>query len=114
MFAPSRRLLLMRTLVLFAAAVGVMGCPTLAPPSIPCRTNAHCPTGYGCNAEGVCERGAAGSSGARLLITPAVATVPLGATQRFSALLDGAEAPVIWSVQGGGAISEDGMFTPPD
>jgi len=89
------------------------GCPMTGPVTIPCRSNAQCPTGYGCTLEGVCEKGNAGTSGATLAVSPQTANVMVGGTVQFTALLDDAPAAADWSVVGEGAIDMDGLYTAP-
>ncbi|MBL8955188.1 MAG: hypothetical protein JNK82_30705, partial [Myxococcaceae bacterium] len=88
-------------------------CPSMGPVTIPCRSNAQCPSGSGCNLEGVCEKGHAGTSGATLAISPQTANVMAGATVQFTALLDDAAAGADWSVEGEGSIDADGLYTAP-
>ncbi len=95
------------------ALVLLTGCPATGPVTIPCRSNAQCPTGYGCTLDGVCEKGNAGTSGATLAITPQTANVMAGGTVQFSALLDDAMAAADWSLVGEGSIDADGLYTAP-
>lgn len=95
-------------LVLFLAA-----CPSTGPITIPCRSNAQCPTGHGCTADGVCVKGDPGTSGATLQISPQTANVMVGGTVQFSALLDDAPAEADWSLEGEGAIDAMGLYTAP-
>lgn len=95
------------------AVLALCGCPSTGPITIPCRSNAQCPTGYGCTTEGVCEKGNPGTSGATLQITPQTANVMTGGTVQFSALLDDMPAEAEWSVEGEGSIDMNGLYTAP-
>lgn len=95
------------------AVLVLSACPSTGPVTIPCRSNAQCPTGWGCTTEGVCEKGNAGTSGSTLQITPQTANVMVGGTVQFSALLDDAPAAADWSLTGDGSIDRDGLYTAP-
>lgn len=89
-------------------------CPPSGPASIPCRSNANCPTGQGCNASGVCVPGITGMNGGRFSVSPSTATVVLGGTVQLTALLDGTAVPATWSVEGNkGTVDDQGVFTAP-
>ncbi len=102
-----------RGLCLLFASV-LTACPASGPVTIPCRSNANCPSGMGCNASGKCEAGIAGMNGTRFAISPSTANVVLGGTVKLVALLDSAVVAATWSVAGDkGTIDTDGNYTAP-
>ena len=78
------------TRVLLVLALALTACPASGPASIPCRSNSNCPTGQGCNAQGLCAPGITGMNGGRFSVSPSTANVVLGGTVTLAAMLDGA------------------------
>jgi sugar lactone lactonase YvrE len=95
------------------AVLCLCACPATGPITIPCRQNSECPTGYGCTSDGVCVKGSVGVNGSTLSISPQTANVAVGGTVQFTAFLDGTMAKANWSLDGGGAIDVNGLYTAP-
>ncbi len=91
----------------------LIGCPALQEVQVPCESSLDCPTGFGCGPNKICARGLAQST---LTVTPATASLSVGASTTFTAKLDGqVTTDVGWSAGGSGTgtIDASGSYTAP-
>jgi hypothetical protein len=97
----------------------VTGCPRFDEVNVPCQSSESCPAGYGCNLDGICQKGISDAvpepNPVTVMVTvlPAGAMVIAGSTQQYVATIDGGTADVTWSVDGLGGISSSGLYTAP-
>src|SRR5438477_347405 len=105
----------MKRTLLFLSVL-VAACPATGPVTIPCRSNAQCPTGYGCTLDGVCETGSGYLTTTELRIddvrldTHYASATQLTATIPAAQLVTGRSATVTAVTPGLGGTSAGASF----